>query len=213
MAVSKLTIRRIIKQKEIYKSIPVFVAGNKKLGGVLIFNLPPLKTCSGATAFCIKYCYAMKGQHTFPNVLKSNETRYQMSLKTDFIEKACTELVKKKNDKYEHVRIHASGDFYSTEYINKWIEIAKKNPKKIFLAYTRQQKYTPALKKLSKLKNVSLFESLDPSRPVGILGFKTAIISDTLANDTFSCPGNNCGKCGYVCWNTGNKQNIRFKLH
>ena len=211
MSVSKLTIQRITRQKEIYGNINVFVEGNSKLGNVLIFNLPPLKTCSGATEFCIGKCYAMKGQHGLPSVIKSNETRYQMSLKKDFVEKACQELAKSRNDKYTHVRIHSSGDFYSTEYINKWIKIVKKNPDKLFVAYTHLQKHTRTIRRLSKLDNMSLFESLDPSRLVGKFGVKTTIIASELPKGHFNCPGDDCGACGYVCWNT--KKNVRFTQH
>jgi len=211
MGVSKLTIKRIIRQKETYGNIPVFVNSNGKLEQVLIFNLPAFKTCKGATVWCIKNCYAMKGQHGLPSVIKSNETRYQMSLKEDFVEKACAELVKKRNNKYTYVRIHASGDFYSTEYINKWIEIAERNPEKIFLAYTKQLKDAPALLNLSKLANVSLFESLDESRPVATIGLKQAIVSKDMPKGHFNCPGNNCNDCGYVCWTTN--INVRFTAH
>ena len=36
-----------------------------------------------------------------------------------------------------HVRIHDSGDFYSVDYLNKWVQIAKDNKDVIFYAYTK----------------------------------------------------------------------------
>mgnify|MGYP003651091496 FL=1 len=40
-----------------------------------------------------------------------------------------------------HVRIHDSGDFYSPEYLNKWVTIAKQNKNVIFYAYTKSIKF------------------------------------------------------------------------
>ena len=36
-----------------------------------------------------------------------------------------------------HVRIHDSGDFYSIDYLNKWVQIANDNKDVIFYAYTK----------------------------------------------------------------------------
>jgi hypothetical protein len=36
-----------------------------------------------------------------------------------------------------HVRIHDSGDFYSIEYLLKWVDIANTNKEVIFYAYTK----------------------------------------------------------------------------
>jgi len=41
----------------------------------------------------------------------------------------------------ENVRIHASGDFFTPEYLNLWIEIAKENPKINFWGFTKSIKY------------------------------------------------------------------------
>jgi hypothetical protein len=36
-----------------------------------------------------------------------------------------------------HVRIHDSGDFYSQQYLDSWIAIARKRPDVVFYAYTK----------------------------------------------------------------------------
>ena len=41
----------------------------------------------------------------------------------------------------KHVRIHASGDFYSQEYFDMWLEICRENPDKEFWAYTKSVNY------------------------------------------------------------------------
>ena len=45
-----------------------------------------------------------------------------------------------------HLRIHDSGDFYSIEYLNKWLQIAKDNKEVIFYAYTKSIKFFKGLK-------------------------------------------------------------------
>jgi len=41
------------------------------------------------------------------------------------------------NKKVDILRLHDSGDFYSVDYLNKWIQIAKDNKNVIFYAYTK----------------------------------------------------------------------------
>lgn len=39
------------------------------------------------------------------------------------------------------VRIHVSGDFFSSEYFSAWIEVARRNPEVVFYAYTKELQY------------------------------------------------------------------------
>ena len=41
-----------------------------------------------------------------------------------------------KDKKAEYIRVHDSGDYYSKEYLNKWLEIARQNPGIRFYSYT-----------------------------------------------------------------------------
>ena len=41
----------------------------------------------------------------------------------------------------EIVRIHVAGDFKSQAYFNAWVEVAQRNPDKIFYAYTKSLKF------------------------------------------------------------------------
>ena len=38
---------------------------------------------------------------------------------------------------FHHIRIHADGDFYNQEYFLAWLEAARRNPKRLFYAYTK----------------------------------------------------------------------------
>ena len=82
---------------------------------------------------CIKFCYAKKGAYLWSNVKPAFENRYQLSKTNDFVEAMNAEIRKKKPD---YVRVHDSGDYYSTAYLNKWIEIAIHNPDVRFYSYT-----------------------------------------------------------------------------
>ena len=53
----------------------------------------------------------------------------------------------KKYKKATHVRIHDSGDFYSKEYLMRWLKIIRDNPKLTFYAYTKRISMFKAIKK------------------------------------------------------------------
>ena len=108
------------------------------------FSIPAHKTKSGQVVCpfakaCLKYCYAQKGNYTrFPKVQELMEQKYKIS-KTDTFIPLMNEEIKKK--KATHVRIHDSGDFYSINYLLKWIQITNDNKDVIFYAYTKSIKF------------------------------------------------------------------------
>ena len=110
---------------------------------VLNFSLPAYKTITGKTVCpfakdCIKYCYAQKGNYRYPSVVKGLNNRYNLSQTDEFIPQMNATIIL---ERPTHVRIHDSGDFYSPEYLNKWIQIAKDNKNVIFYAYTKSIKF------------------------------------------------------------------------
>jgi len=111
---------------------------------ILNFSIPAFKTKAGKTTCpfaggCQKYCYAQKGNYTrFPIVQELMEQKYLLSKQENFNTLMNEEIKKKKPT---HVRIHDSGDFYSPEYLNKWVTIAKQNKDVIFYAYTKSIKF------------------------------------------------------------------------
>ncbi len=110
---------------------------NSKLykDGILTFGLPAGKTCPGAGA-CKEICYAQKGCYRFRNVKAVQENRLTATLRRDFEHVIFAEL-KGLRKKPVAVRIHDSGDFYSQEYLDKWMRIANMNPSITFYAYTK----------------------------------------------------------------------------
>lgn len=112
--------------------------GNTKLKDAKIpmFNLPAGKQTCGRVC---EGCYAVREQKRFPAVVVARERRYQESLSDSFADEVIAEIkARKKLPKY--FRVHASGDFYSLEYIQKWITIAKEFPQVTFFAYTKRFK-------------------------------------------------------------------------
>lgn len=104
----------------------------------MIFNLPREKTCVEATEQCKDNCYEKKSCRG--NVVRAREKNLEASRNELFIETIKSNIGENINDrKLTYFRIHASGDFYNIEYLDKWVKIANdyvgKNIK--FVAYTK----------------------------------------------------------------------------
>lgn len=139
----------------------VKVSTNAKLGKMGSFNIPAIKTCPYATELCKSVCYATKNCYVFKNVIASNEKNYQFSLTQEFVDTVDTEIKRKK---LPMVRVHASGDFYTPEYAQKWVTIARRNPTTTFYAYTRTwtgKEFHSALAQLQALPNFTVLASVD----------------------------------------------------
>ena len=39
--------------------------------------------------------------------------------------------------KFDVMRVHVGGDYFSAEYLKAWIEVAKRNPNKVFYSYSK----------------------------------------------------------------------------
>ena len=106
-----------------------------KINGMKIFNfgIPAVETCIGATT-CKTYCYAKKGAYAWPVVKAAYNRRLVASKQDDFCEVLFNEIVM---SQATHIRIHDSGDFYSREYLNKWLTVADSLPHVTFYCYTK----------------------------------------------------------------------------
>jgi hypothetical protein len=138
--------------------------GNTKLGPLIHhWSIPAAvrAICIGATALCLKLCYAIHGHFNQTNVKNALAANYVESLEADFVQRVNSWLYAL----YVRIlRVHASGEFYSAEYTDKWIEIAKQNQRVLFFAYTRSWSDPTVLARLceyAKLPNVVLWFSCD----------------------------------------------------
>jgi hypothetical protein len=105
---------------------------------VFNFGIPAYKSASGRLTCpmadeCVKFCYARKGAYIWGNVKPAFESRYELTKSPLFVEAMNKEILRVRAD---YVRVHDSGDYYSKEYLQKWIEIAIHNPNVRFYSYT-----------------------------------------------------------------------------
>ena len=123
-----------------------FSRANKKLqkteklhdAEIVGFDLPAGITCPYAGE-CKKICYAKKGNYQFPSKKAACADNLIASQQDDFVQRmvAIINGMVANTDKNVFVRIHASGDFYSVEYAQKWMDIAIQCPSVVFYAYTK----------------------------------------------------------------------------
>lgn len=93
------------------------------------------KICPNAGQ-CAKWCYAKQGTYNFSNVKRKHESNFEATRQNDFINRIVSEISTKR--RIDAVRIHDAGDFYSLEYLYKWLTLAKLHENIIFYAYTKQ---------------------------------------------------------------------------
>lgn len=118
--------------------------------GIVVYNwtLPAfqsttgLRTCPNAGA-CAAGCYARSGTYRFSNVARAHERNLEFSLADNFSELMIADInakLTKRGVKQLYIRIHDAGDFYSKEYLLKWIEVMRafEGHKVKFYAYTKQ---------------------------------------------------------------------------
>ena len=141
-------------------------------------------------------CYSLREQIRFPtSVVPAREARYQASLSEDFVSTMCAEISSIKKS-FKAVRLHASGEFYSQQYIDKWVQIATQLPTVQFYAFTKRikdfnftsLKALPNFVIMDSLQygklNYGPLSSLDPSKPI--------------CPDTLGTPS--CGTTCNYCW-------------
>lgn len=192
--------------------------GNKKLIPTekvrfLIWNLPAIKTCPYRTAQCEHYCYAIKPERHRPNVRESRQRNLRLAETAGFvlrmiftIESYLSRPVYKKAKRIV-IRIHESGDFYSREYVKKWLEIAryfKGNEKVVFMAYTKSIDFFDGLSVPDNFRiRYSVWEDTKPSQIAKAKrrGYPIYTAVDEFTNEPNRnrCRCDDCATCG-KCW-------------
>ncbi len=168
------------------------LSSNSKLKKDKIFNfdIPAYKSNTGLITCpmakdCIANCYARQGTYNFPVVKAKLERNLTISLTDDFITLMDYEI---KKNKVKILRIHSSGDFYSREYIAKWMKIMELNPEVKFYAYTKSFRWFSKLPENFKLiQSDGGKDAIDMKKPHAIVvkkkvkGYKDASESDLVA--------------------------------
>jgi hypothetical protein len=134
----------------------------------------------------------------------------ELAERADFVDIMVRAIEKLYKKGIRTLRLHEEGDFYSIEYIKKWIEITKELRRRnidIFIyAYTRSWRIPtmlPYLEKMRELPGVQIIASTDSETGPGPAGWPEAGINFTYAEPSVMCtsdrrPGITCSNCG-IC--------------
>ena len=185
----------------------LFTKGNAKLPkNVLCWSI--LAGKEGCKRECYG-CYAVNIQNRFPNVKKSWGQNLEISKADNFVEIINEEL---KGHEGKILRIHVAGDFYSDEYLNKWLNIIESNPNIYFYGYTKNKEALV----LSELSNCNIIYSILPKR-LGTAGLNyssnTKIFEDA---GIFVCPDVDRGSkkiCMVSCFACLHLDRVAFRKH
>lgn len=202
-----------------------FQSGNKKLAAddaiaFIIFSLPAVLTCPGATVECMRNCYARRDER-FTSVRGSRIINYLISKRNDFetiLENAIRnqiytkrgDLRKRYQGKEIVFRIHESGDFYSDKYMLAWFHVAAKFPEITFFTYTKSFKmYERCMSERPDNFEVraSVWADTTPEEIGTIarcgMSIYTAYdadgVRDAVNNGATRCTCESCTKCGCAC--------------
>ena len=197
--------------------------GNSKMGALPSFSISTL-SCDMIPGpdeqGCKKHCYAKRHIEIYPAAKASYLRNFECSKQPEFealmnIEIQTSKVVKK----IGILRIHVAGDFYSQDYIDKWIRIAKANPTISFYAYTKAYTLDFSARpdnfvmKLSDDKDIwrpyqSRFDGVarvyepDAPCPAGFVACGAQRVA-----------GMTCAKCRLCTGKLGRKANVGFKRH
>ena len=187
------------------------------------FNTRAVIDCPCRSKGCEVVCYATKGNHVFPSVKKSRERSFVDSQRGDFADAMIyTIRTEKTSARYKNatmiIRIHESGDFYSVQYLKKWVKVwaeTKNDDGVVYVFYTKSFPFflmlTDDEKKVINdgmnsgriAMNLSIDDTTTPEQWKAYFEMKRAfpsantyrVTEHTTANDDV-CDCANCAKCG-----------------
>ena len=190
------------KQEAAYHTDHGFVLsmGNRKMGRVMSFSLPPGITCARGVP-CLHDCYAMKMCRIYPTVRNSWDNNWELLQKywgTAFVNDISAAIRKKKPDLF---RWHVGGDIPALWYIDNMVEIAKQNPAVEFWAFTKQFDILEQYKgEMPSNLNIVLsiwpphLPSAELRKKYGCCYFQDKDESYIIPKDAFVCQGD-CEEC------------------
>ena len=106
--------------------------------GVKLSNGRNFNVCPNAGA-CASFCYARNGTYNFSNVKGRHiaNLEYILDEPKEWFNQMLSEVQHKKMVG-KFIRIHDAGDFFSEDYLNQWLEIARLTPEVTFYCYTKE---------------------------------------------------------------------------
>lgn len=203
------------------------------------FNTRAIKDCPFASEGCKAVCYATKGNHVFKSVKESRERSHNDSKRDNFSEcMIYTIATEKQSKRYKDavmlIRIHESGDFYSVQYLRKWLKVWKayKNDMSVqfklytksfpfFLMLTEEEK--ELINSMLETSQLSINLSLDDTTtteqfnnymemrkvfPKANTYYATEDPNKVKHNNVCDCA--NCAKCGICNHATGDTTTVKI---
>lgn len=200
-----------------YFSLPLSLGNLKLARNVAIFDLLAGFTCRDGIS-CVSKCYAVKAQQCrYRTWNKRLIYTYLAQHEQEFLSEILSTQLKMMG-RIPYVRIHSSGDFFSSDYVRMWEKIAEMFPKKKFYFYTKMVDFGNignSLKSLSSLSNVNMVNSILPDKGLNF-GSEKYIQEKTREFNIPICPygrtvhkvkcGENCTLCMYEPY-------VLFKQH
>jgi len=84
-------------------------------------------------------CFAASAEATYPSLRKM--VWHNLGLIKDALQNgvdACADLIcASLPKKFDIMRVHVGGDYFTVKYLQAWIEVAKRNPDKVFYSYSK----------------------------------------------------------------------------
>ena len=84
-------------------------------------------------------CFAASAEATYPSLRKMvwhNFNLIREAIKVDAVH--CADLISLSlPKKFDIMRVHVGGDYFSKTYLEAWIEVARRNPDKVFYSYSK----------------------------------------------------------------------------
>ena len=216
------TRKNFIEALGLWVSDPLHISNRKLAANIAILSLMEGKTCINCRD-CFKYCYARKASTQYKNV---RAHRMIMSFLAVNFPAVFFDLVKKQlrgilanNSRrrvpVEFVRIHEAGDFFSSDYINGWAEVAQEFPSLKFYFYTECAGLFD-FSSFASMHNVNMVSSRLPDGGVNF-DDEDIIISRCEALGVPVCPyragSNNPVKCGAGCKLCMSAASVGFVKH
>lgn len=165
-----------------------------------------------------KGCYCDYGFFNMPSVRDGNIIKLIIArLFPDWLERALDAQIEA--DHITQVRIHASGDFCTMDYINVWRNVALKNPDVTFWTYTKDVR---ALNAFRDIPNLHITPSCTPygfnfGTCRQIIDMREKLIRDGYRVHVCACGTNmekHCSDCNHGCKAIGDECDfVLFIMH
>lgn len=206
--------------------------GNRKLKATkndpfkfLIWNLPAVVTCPYRTAQCESLCYARKAERVYKNVLPFRHRNLELANSDGFVDHMVNNIrwhAQKPSfmGKRIYFRIHESGDYYTKQYLLKWLEVANRIAEYsdidiVFLSYTKSIRFFEGVElpsnfvvRYSVWDDTKLSE-IAVNKKLGFSTFTAETKENIKATKKFTC-GGDCNTCK-TCYSA--KVNVACEIH